>query len=210
MKIPYKFTPLFLLAPLGYYFGPYLGGAGCFSEGVGFLISAISMFVVPFMVAAIFFFLHKTKWYFRIPVFMTVIILQFGLIFLGPAAATSETMGLAHRMKRDYSIAQIQECANQIRQKRRDGTLKLKDQIPGPTSYLLNNRAVVDESELLPSLQGRFEVVLVSGKTNPDKDEVIFLVHGMEGLLCDPKPIQNSYTVYFVAPGIYAFRWERQ
>jgi hypothetical protein len=118
--------PLLVLAPLGYFLGSYFDGTGVLPGGVGILISAGSMFILPSLVSGLFVVLPKTTWSIRRALVLCALLVQGVLLFV-PSGATSETMGFAHRLRQEFPPSQLRNCAAHLRQKRRDGTLTLVD-----------------------------------------------------------------------------------
>src|SRR5258705_11665225 len=104
--------PLLALAPLGYFLGSYLDGAGVLPGGVGFLISAGSMFILPWLVSGLFVVLPNIAWSTRRVLVLCALLVQGVLLFrVVPAGATSETMGFAHRLRREFPPGRLRDWA---------------------------------------------------------------------------------------------------
>ena len=76
MKCTLLSLPLVGLAPLGYFLGFYLDGAGVLRGGVGFLLGVASMFILPWLVSAVFALFVRTTWSIRILLFVCTLIVQ--------------------------------------------------------------------------------------------------------------------------------------
>jgi hypothetical protein len=156
--------PLLTLAPLGYFLGSYLDGAGVLPGGVGILISAGSMFILPWLVSVLFVVLPKTTWSIRRALVLCALLVQGFLLFtVVPAGATSETMGFAHRLRQEFLPSELRDCAAHLRQKRRDGTLTLADKAKTRSFLMWETAVIVADSELPVSLRGRFQRVFPAG-----------------------------------------------
>src|SRR5262245_47985933 len=125
MRPALQIVPLLILAPLGHFLGSYLGGAGVLPLGSGFLLSAVSMFLLPWAVAALFFAV-RGSWPIRVLLFLGALVVQVVLFTVIPAGATSEMMGIAHRFRREFPPDQMRDCATSLRQKQDEGTLAVR------------------------------------------------------------------------------------
>jgi len=125
MKQLVWYLPLLAVAPLGAFLGPYLSGRGLWSSGTGLFLAIGCFFIVPLPVALLFSLRAKTTVERRILLFLGALGLQVLFIF-GPSPSSSyQMLGLAHRLRREFPLAQVHDCANQLRHKLRAGTLSV-------------------------------------------------------------------------------------
>ena len=204
------FLPLLGLAPLGHFLGSYLGGAGILSGGIGFLVSAASMFILPWVISALFVTIAKTAWPIRISLFIFTFVVQaILLVMVVPAGATSEMMGIAHRLRREFPPDRIRDCADHLRQKHRDGTLAVKVGDKGHNFLMSTSAVIVDDSELPASLRGRFDCVFIQQGRVTDDEQVVFALPERTGIICDSRKHVSEFFVYSIADGVHAYRYQR-
>ena len=208
MKRALLFLPLLGLAPLGYFLGPYLQGSGVLPCGSGFIIGGASMFLLPFAVSALFLTIGKVVWPIRVSLFICALLVQAALLLTAvPPAAVSEMTGIALRLSREYPPDQMRNCATQLNQKRRDGTLKQKDRGP---SFLMSEHAMsVDDSELPVSLRGRFSHVFIQQDPATGGEQVFFSLGERDGIVCDNRKRVKELFVCSMAEGVHAYRYQR-
>lgn len=200
-------TPLLVLAPLGNFLGFYLGGAGILPETSGFFVGAASMFLLPWVVAALFLTV-RVSWPLRVSLFVGALVGQWVLCFtVSPAGAASEMMGIAHRLRREFPPDQMRLCAAGLCQKHREGNLVVKP--PKEHFFLMSGQAVVvDDAELPVQLRGRFAGVFIE-PSDTGELAVYFAIDGRTGILCDHrKEIQES-LICSMAEGVHAYRYLR-
>jgi hypothetical protein len=213
MKRCLLFLPLLGLAPLCNFLGNYLGGAGILPGGFALLVSAVSMFILPWLVAAIFAAVPKTAWITRIALFICAMLiqacLQFGIV---PAGATCEMMGFAHKLRGEFSPDQLRSCAEHLWQKRRDGTLTLGDGAKDRIPLLLDSAMVVADSELPDALRGRFRRVLIQKDPSTGDEQVIFVLNEQmhTGIICDGRPYVREFFVCSMAEGVHTYHYQRE
>ena len=203
------FLPLLGLAPLGHFLSAYLAGAGIFSRANDFLVGAACVLLLPWLVAALFLTIGRLRWPVRIILFIGALLLQAALFMVIPAGATSETMGLAHRLRREFSPDQMRECAARLRQKHRDGTLVRRQAEKSRLFWLFQDAMAVDDSELPASLRGRFAGVFIRGDSALGEQEVSFALGDRTGIVCDSRKDVREYFVCSIADGVHAYRNER-
>jgi len=202
--------PLLALAPLGYFLGSYLDSAGVLPGGVGILISAGSMFILPWLVSGLFVVLPKTSWSIRRALVLCALLVQGFLLFtVVPAGATSETMGFAHRLRQEFPPSQLRDCAAHLRQKRRDGTLTLADKAKIPSFLMSETAVIVADSELPVSLRGRFQRVFIQQDRATNDEQVFFALDGNTGIICDSRTHVRGFLVCSMAEGVHAYRYQR-
>jgi hypothetical protein len=209
MRRVLQLLPLLALAPLGYFLGSYLDGAGVLPRDSGFLVSAASMFLLPWIVAALFLRV-RVAWPIRASFFIGALVAQGVLIFtVVPAGATSEMMGIAHRFRREFPSDQMRACAESIRQKKRDGTLVVRQENKSH-SFLMSERAVlVDDSELPVQLRGRFKRVFIEPDQDAGEQRVYFSLDERTGIVCNSRNHVREFFVCSIADGVHAYRYQR-
>jgi hypothetical protein len=203
-----QLLPLIGLAPLGTFLGEYLDGAGVLAHGTGFPISAGSMFVLPWLVAALFT-LAKVAAPIRVLLFVGALVTQGVLMFtFVPPGVTSEMMGIARHMRREFQPEQMRACAVNLRQKAHDGTLVIRQGAKGESVSMSQSAVIIDDSELPVNLRGRFELVFIQ----PDRDgseQVCFSLDEGTGILCDSRKHVREFFVCSMAEGVHAYRYLR-
>ena len=200
--------PLLLFAPAVSFFGSYLSGLGILSWDTGFLIGAFGMFVAPWVVSILFSILCKTHVMVRLAIFVCALFIQGFLLFrVVPPGATCEMMGLAQRLRHEFSPDQIRDCADQLRRKFNAGTLARSDK--HTDDYSVSQFAfVVRDSELPASLQGRFERVFIQKNESTGGEEVLFALRREWGIMCDGRRNVREDYFYSMADGVEAYRYE--
>ncbi len=202
--------PLLGLAPLAHFLAGYLEGAGILPSGVGLLLSAASMFVLPWVVSAWLALRPKITWAIRIPLFVCALVAQGVLLFTAvPPGATCEMMGTAHRLRRQFPPDQLRDCAEHLRQKRRDGSLTLGDRGKDHSSPIPETDVVVADSELPVSLRGRFLRVFIRDGRVPGDEQVFFALDERTGIVCDSRKQVREFFVCSMAEGVHAYRYQR-
>jgi hypothetical protein len=209
MRRALQFLPLLALAPMGHFLGGYLDGAGVLPRGTGFLVSAASMFLLPWVVAALFLSV-RVAWPIRAALFVSALVAQGILMFtVIPAGATSEMMGIAHRFRREFPPDQMRACAASLVQKEHDRTLAVRQGDPGH-SFLMSDKAVlVDDSELPVLLRGRFERVFIQPDRDTGEQRVYFALDERRGIVCDSRKQVREFFVRSMADGVHAYRYQR-
>lgn len=209
MRRALTFLPLLALAPMGHFLGQYLDGAGVLSHGNGFLVSTASMFLLPWVVAAMFLTI-KVAWPIRASFFVGALVTQGVLMFTAvPAGATSEMMGIAHRFRRDFPPDQMRACAASLRQKEHYGTLVVRQGDTGH-SFLMSEKAVlVDDSDLPALLRGRFERVFIQPDRDSGEQRVYLALDDRRGIVCDSRKHVREFFVCSMADGVHAYRYQR-
>lgn len=203
------FLPLLALAPLGCFLGDYLGGAGSLPGGSGFLISAVSMFLLPWAGAALFLTVRVGR-PMRTALFVGALLLQGSLIFtVIPAGATSEMMGRAHRFRREFPPDQMRACATLLRQKEHDGTLQVRPPGKNRSSLMSEQAVLVDDAELPPPLRGRFKQVFIQPDPASAEEQVYFSLDERTGIVCDSRKNVREFFVCSMADGVQAYRYQR-
>jgi hypothetical protein len=211
MKRYLFYLPLLGLAPLGYFLGFYLQGLGAISFGVGFLASAISMFVVPWIVSATFALFPKAKTIVRVMLFICAFIVQGGLLFgIDPPGATCEMMGIAHRFRHEFPPDQLRNCAVQLRQKFHAGTLTVRNRNKSDDyAGVVESAVVIDDAELPDSLNHKFQRVFIQKSPVTGDEQVVFALGSDRGIICDNRTNVSGFFVYSIADGVEAYRYQR-
>lgn len=209
MKRAVHLLPLLALAPLGHFLGAYLEGAGILPSCSGFLIGTVSVLFLPWAVAAVFFTV-KVMWPIRLFLFLTALAMQGILLFtVVPAGATSEMMGIAYRLRRDFQPDMVRTCAAALRQKERDGTLLVKQGEREPGYFMSEKAVLVDDTELPVPLRGRFTGVFIQPDPDSGEQRVYFSLDGRTGIVCDSRKDVRDFFVCSMAEGVHAYRYQR-
>jgi hypothetical protein len=200
--------PLLGLAPLGYVLGSYLSGLGTISWHAGYIIASLSMFVVPLLVSIVFVMFCKTGWIGRTILFVVVLFIQEGVFLLPivPSRATAELMGIAQRLRREFSPDQLRDCADQLRTKFHAGTLKLGNRGDGRDYFpVMDSTVVVEDAELPGSLRGRFQRTFILTDPSISNQLVIFALDHETGIICgNLVPVPD--WAYPIADGVEAYQ----
>jgi hypothetical protein len=208
MKRTLYLLPLLGLAPLGSFLGPYFDGAGIWQNG--FLIGATSMFLLPWVISTLFLIIPRASRAIRISLFISTLLIQFILLFtVVPPGATCEIMGMAHRLRKEFSTDELRNCAGQLRQKFHDGTLVVNARNKDDHFFVKCSVVVVSDSELPNSLQGRFQRVFIQTPPFDGEQQVVFSLTSETGIICDDRKDVREYFVYSMADGVEAYRYER-
>jgi hypothetical protein len=199
------YFPLLGLAPLGNFLGSYFSGLGSISWYAGFVISAFSFFLVPLLVPIVFVILYKASWIRRVILFIVVLFVQESVIFFVPPRGTAELMGMAHRSQREFSPDQLRDCADQLRTKFHAGTLKLGNSADGLDYFPVYESApVVEDTELPPSLRGRFQRTFILTNPPTSNELVVFAFDHETGIICG-KLLPKADSAYPIADGVEVY-----
>jgi hypothetical protein len=202
--------PLLAFAPLVCFLGEYLDGLGILPAGFGFLPSIAGMFLLPWIVAVVISSIPRTKMLNRALLFATALVLQGVLMFtVVPPGAKSQMMGIAHRMRREFRIDELRECAAQIRQKFNDATLKVTPRDKNDNFIVAQDAVVVSDIELPESLRGRFQRVFIQKSAQTGDEQVVFAVEKTKGIICDSRKNVHEFFVWSMADGVQAYRYQR-
>jgi hypothetical protein len=169
----------------------------------------LSMLLLPWVVAALFF-MARVAWPIRVSLFIGALVAQGVLMFtVVPAGATSEMMGIAHRLRREFPPDQMRTCATSVRQKKHNGTLVVR-QTEKDNSFLMSPMAVlVDDSELPIELRGRFQRVFIEPDHDTGEQRVYFALDERTGIVCDSRKGVREFFVCSMADGVHAYRYQR-
>jgi hypothetical protein len=208
MKRCLPLLPLLALAPLGDFLGAYLEGWG-FS--VGLFIGGASMFILPWIVSAVLGLACSNSCGGRTLAFAGSFVLQFVLLFtVVPPGAESEMIGIAHRLKREFSAGELRACADQLRAKYRAGDLVGKKGIVSIAEVSVeNDPLIVDDLELPASLRGQFRAVVVQKVKTTGDIEVWFSLGNGRGIVCNGNKYESGFFTYSIADGVHAYRHMR-
>ena len=210
MKRTLSFLPLLGLSPLGSFLGEYLDGAGVLPRGSGLLVGGFCAFILPWVVAAAFALLARTTWARRILLFICTLVVQPVLLFtLTPPGATSEMMGIAHRLRHEFSSDQLRDCAAHFRQKFHDGTLKVGPRDKDDHFIAAQDAVVISDTELPESLRGRFQRVFIQKSPVTGEVQVVFALGSTTGIICDSRTHVREFFVCSMADGVHAYRYQR-
>lgn len=201
--------PLVSLGPLGYFFGAYARGLGLLNWNVGFLISAFSMLLVPLVVSTIIAILCKTGWIRRILIFAVALSIQecCFLFHVVPPAATSELMGITHRLQNEFSVYQLHDCSNELLQKFHGGVLKHVSR--GNDNYfpIVDSAIIVDDSDLPISIRGHFQRVFIQPDPFTGDYVVIYAVDHETGIIFGNELRLPEYA-YPMGDGLETYHYE--
>lgn len=198
--------PLLGIAPLGYFLGSYLSGLGTISWSAGYIIASLSYLLVPLLVPIVFVILYKAKWIRRVMLFIVVFFVQESVFFFVPSRASTELMGMAHRLQRELSPDQLRDCADQLRTKFHAGTLKLGNSADGRDYFpVLDTNVVVEDTELPASFRGRFQRTFILTGPSTTNELVIFALDHETGIICGNDIPVPDYA-YRIADGIEVYQ----
>jgi hypothetical protein len=111
-------VPALALPPLGTFLGPYLMGYGVLRFETGGPIYAFSVLLLPFGVSTLFAALPRASLLARGAWFLGTLLVQFLVIFtIVPDLGHSQVIGIAHRYRAEYPLADLQACADTLRKK---------------------------------------------------------------------------------------------
>jgi hypothetical protein len=202
--------PLLTLAPMGYFLAPYLEGLGVLPPGYGFILGAFSMFIVLGMASIAFAFIQKAKPIVRVLIFVCVFIAQGIFIFnFIPPGATSEMMGIAQRLRHEFSTDQLRDCAKQLQQRLHAGTLKVQTRAKDDDFTVEPSALVVDDTELPTILRGRFQRIFIQTNSLLGIEQVVFALGDERGIFCDNRKNVHEFFVCSMADGVHAYRYQR-
>jgi len=186
MKRFFFCIPLLGIAPLGYFLGSYLSGVGTISWYAGWVIASVSYLLLPLLIPILFVsLLHKTTWNRRIILFVVVFLVQVNVFICVPSRVTAELMGMAHRLRNEFSPDELRGCTDQLRAKFLAGNLKLGNSADGLDYFpILSTNTVVDNIELPASLRGRFQQTFILKYPSINNDLVVFALNHETGIIC--------------------------
>src|SRR5262249_31795971 len=151
----------------------------------------------------------KAAWPVRVLLFIGALVAQGVLFTVIPAGATSEMMGIAHRLRGEFPPDQIRTCAATLRQKEHDGTLTVRHGDKGQSFVMSEKAVLVDDSELPTSLRGRFERVFIEPDQDAAEQRVYFSFDERTGIICDSRKNVREFFVCSMADGVHAYRYQR-
>jgi hypothetical protein len=197
--------PILGLAPLGYFLGSYLSGLGTISWYAGFIVASLSFFLFPLLVPIVFVILYKAGWIRRVILFILVLFVQESVFFFVPPRGTAELMGIAHRSQHEFSPDQLRNCADHLRAKFHSGTLKLGNSADGLDYFPVYRSApVIEDTELPPSLRGRFQRIFILKDPSITNELVVFAFDHETGIICgNSGPVPDF--AYRMADGVEAY-----
>jgi hypothetical protein len=210
MKRVLRYLPLLGLAPLVYFVGSYLDGAGLIPHGSSLFVSGFSMLILPWVVSIVFVKFAKTLPS-QILLFICTLVAQPALIiaFVPPSVA-AVTMGYAHRLRHEFPPDQLRECAGQLRQKLHAGTLVVDEKIGNDCYFIESPSSVLVADVNLPaSLRGRFQRIFIEKNQDTGDEQVVFALGKEIGIMCDSRKDLHGFYVYSMADGVHAYRHER-
>jgi hypothetical protein len=118
-------------------------------------------------------------------------------------------MGIAHKLKREYSTDVLHATAEQILLKHAAGTLNCH-RIPEHDKRNFGCASIlVDKSEIPADLRGRFESVTIAEATGSMPAEVHFAFGPRSGIACNATPRESGFFRYSMAAGVHAYRYQR-
>ena len=202
---------LFLLvfaAPLGDFSGFYLGGRGVIPKGIGFLVGAASILLVPFLVSGVIAFFNAKSRTSRIWSFSGTLVVQFIIVFvLVPPGAQSEMIGIGHRLRSRFKADEIEACAQSLLEKNQTRILATNTAAKYPGPPFTSETAYIAASELPPNLQGKFGNVGID--TSQGSPRVIFEIEPQVGIVYGKNYNSVAFFYYKLGKNVYAYRYER-
>ena len=118
-------------------------------------------------------------------------------------------MGIAHRLRSEFSCDELRDCANRIRQKFQDGTLKTSPREKDDGFVVAPDALVVAEAELPESLRGRFKEVFIQPRSDSREYQVVFALEKSKGIMCDNRKHLREFFFCSMADGVHAYRYQR-
>jgi hypothetical protein len=210
MKRVLFLLPLLTLSAVGSFAAPYLDGAGAFPRGSGFLVGAVCMFILPWVVSGLFVVAAKTRIPVRLAIFISTLAVQPALLFaFTPPSATSEMMGIAHRLGREFSADELRDSANQLRSKFQAGTLRTTSKAREDYFEVAAEAVVVPQTELPIALREHFKRVYIQHGQAGGGCQVVFALAPDTGIICDNRKQVHEFFVYSIADGVHAYRYQR-
>lgn len=215
LKNYWFFLPLLCTAPFLGFFAFFLMGAQFFSGGDWVTIYLMGTVILSFLIPLVLALVIKAKWYVRILLFSGLFMIQLVPMFFMPAGATAEMMGYAFHLGHEFQVDQIRECADQLRQKKQSGTLKVIPQGTFDDVLWTENAKIVDETELPVALRGRFVRVYIrpsftSQDYRSSDDVVVFDLGKDRGIFCNDRKHISDFYVHSITDGVHAYHFQRQ
>lgn len=178
-------------------------------HGSGFCVSGFSMFILPCLVSMAFIKLAQTT-FFQILIFTCTWVAQIALVFAFPSAATSETIGFAHRIRYEFPADQLRECADQLRQKYHAGTLVVGENTRNGHFFMEDASSVLVADGNLPvSLRGHFQQIFIDTDLSTGNEQVVFALGEENGIMCDSRKDLNGFYFRSIGNGVHVYRYER-
>jgi len=207
MKRFFLWMPLLALAPLCMFLSDYfeLG----YLDSWGFLLAAASMFLLPWIVAAIFVRVVSVQGVkLKLLIYVSAILVQAGLFVIEGPGATIEMMGLAQRMSWKYPPNELISCAEALKAKYQS---KIGETSGGSTEirWGMDSIVAIPDSELPESLRGEFKETLVGREYGEENQEVVFVIDPRTAIVCDGKETGRGFFNYPMGNGIHAYHYER-
>ena len=205
MKRYLQCLPLLGLVPLAHFFGPYLAGLGMFIGAIGLLPFIVAVALVFGFVAP------SSSNFVRYCAWLSAVVAQFVLLAVVPGGAQAEVMGVAYRLKREFPITQVRECANQLLEKYQAKTLVSADKDKLQTELWSEVAFAVDSSQLPVSLRERFRWVQIRKVQRgfADDIQVFFYIDSGRSIICDSRPFVSDNYLHSIDKGIHAYHKQR-
>lgn len=198
--------PLLFVAPFGYFIGSWLDGVCPSLIPFGLMASAASMFLLPWFVAYLIAWKLGSSSLARSILFFSALVFQGYVIFaMVPPAATAEMMGIAHRLKSQFSSSELRYTAQQLIQKQKSGVLLTAD--GGQFKhFLFSEKSVfVADSEMPAAFKEKFRCIYITTNST----EVRFALNSYEGILCDKRSNVLGFFECSITNGVHAYRYQR-
>lgn len=212
MKRYLQCLPLLCLAPLAHFLGFYLAGLGVIDAGLGMFIGVIGLLPFMVVVALVFGFVAPSSSNFvRYFAWLGAVVAQIALLMVVPGGAQAEVMGVAHRLKREFPITQVRECANQLLEKYRARTLVSAEKDKPQADLWRDFYFAVDESELPAPLRGRFRWVQIQKEEGAFYKElrVFFSIAPGRAIICDSRSFVSDGRLHSIEKGVHAYHTQR-
>jgi len=203
---------LFALAPLAHFVGFYLAGRGVIDVGFGMFIGGWSLYPLILGVGLVFGFAAPSSSNFvRFLSCIAAIAAQFALVGALPGGARAEVMGVAHRLKREFPIAEVRDTADHLLEKYQAKTLTVAaTETPGQDIWS-ETVFVVDNSDLPATLRERFRWVQIRRVPQGFTQDlqVFFFIDWGQSIVCDSRPSVSNAHLHSIEKGVHAYHTPR-
>ena len=197
MKRCLLYLPLIGLGPLLSFCGAYLMGRGAIGEEFWVLLGVGCVYVA---VPVFFGFIVGGSGLMRYFVCMGALLVEVALVASAPACMpNAKSMGVAHRLKREFPIDQVRVCADQLLERYRAKTLVSADKDNPQAELWSKSEFAVDRSELPASLRERVRWVRITKVQRGFTEDlqVFFFIDWERSIICDSRPFVNNEHLSF-------------
>jgi hypothetical protein len=175
-------------------------------------IGAIGLLPFMVVVALVFGFVAPSSSNFvRFSAWLGAVMAQFVLLAVVPGGAQAEVMGVAHRLKREFPIAQVRECASHLLEKYQTKTLVSADKGKPQADVWSESVFAVDNSELPASLRERVRWVQIQKVQRgfAEDIQVFFFIDWGRSIICDSRSFVSDARLHSIVKGVHAYHAQR-